>query len=89
MWQSTTHHLQETSRVKQARRAMHRCILKTGVKSVTEQVSDLPCLSWRQTLTHKESSVALSRVIRTFTLPILKFSSIQGESQHVLGPGRH
>lgn len=33
--------------------------------------------------------MALSWVIWAFTLPILKFCTIQGECEHVLGAGRH
>lgn len=33
--------------------------------------------------------MALSWVIGTFPLPVFKFSTLQGESEHVLGAGRY
>lgn len=41
-----------------------------------------------QPLTHKEASVALSWVIGTLPLAVLKFSTLQSEGEHVLGAGK-
>lgn len=77
MWLSTARRLQR-QRVSQARKKV-----KIGTSP-----GGHPSLERGQPLTHKEASVALSRVIRTLSFPILKLSALQGEGDYVLGWGR-